>query len=199
MHRRHRRIQEPAKKVIKSSKKLLTSDRSCAIIVLSRREENTTMKKEVYTINIDYIFDTAHKGANYSFDGGQHWSNSGDATEIITKSVLGFEAVKDGNTSYDKGSDIEELRASVKSSRFTLVNKVLADSFEDTVNVYFATTHSTTWIYGVIIEGIITLYFMDEVEFKEFLYKFTSLNERKVIRAKHTSGKMIKWFEDKLR
>lgn len=157
------------------------------------------MKKEVYTINIDYIFDTAHKGANYSFDGGAHWTNGGEAHEIITKSVLGFEAKKDANTSYDKGSDIEALRASVKSARFTLVNKALASTFDDTVNEYFNTTHSKVWIYAIIIDTEITLYFMDDVEFREFLYKFTALNERGLIRGKHTSGKMIKWFEDKLR
>ena len=155
------------------------------------------MKKEVRAITIDYTYDTAHKGTNYTLD-GQHWMNGGEFAEIITKAVLGYEAKKDANTSYDVASDIEELNASVKSSRFTLVNKVLADTFDETVNKYFETVHSTVWIYTVIMEETATLYYMTAEEFREYLYKFTALNERNVIRAKATSAKMIAWFESKL-
>lgn len=155
------------------------------------------MKKEVYTINVNYTYDTSHKGTNYTLD-GQHWMNGGEFAEVITKSVLGFEAKKDANTSYDVASDIEELNASVKSSRFTLVNKTLADTFDETVNLYFKTVHSTCWIYTVVLEEEVTLYTMNANEFKSFLYAFTALNERNVIRAKATSTKMIKWFEEKV-
>ena len=34
--------------------------------------------------------------------------------------------------------------------------------------------------------------------FEEFVNTFCSMNERKVIRCKATSGKMIKWFEEKI-
>ena len=156
------------------------------------------MKKITAEIKIDYIFDTTHKGSNYSFDDGHKWCNGGEFAEIITKSVLGFEPKKDANTSYDVDSDIPELNASVKSSRFTLVNMKLADTFEETINKYFETVHSTTWIYTVVIDNIATLYIMDKVEFELFLYTFTALNERQVIRSKATSGKMIAWFENKI-
>jgi hypothetical protein len=168
----------------------------CYTLII-KREENRKMKKEVRTITIDYTYDTAHKGTNYTLD-GQHWMNGGEFAEVITKSVLGYEAKKDANTSYDIASDIEELNASVKSSRFTLVNKVLADTFDETVNKYFETVHSTVWIYTVVMEETATLYYMTAEEFREYLYKFTALNERNVIRAKATSGKMIAWFESKL-
>lgn len=154
------------------------------------------MKKEVKTITLNYTYDTAHKGTNYTLD-GQHWMNGGEFAEVITKSVLGYEAKKDANTSYDVASDIEELNASVKSSRFTLVNKVLAETFEETINRYFETVHSTQWIYTVVMEDTCTLYTMTATEFKEFLYKFCFFNERKQVRAKATSGKMIAWFESK--
>lgn len=156
------------------------------------------MRKQIENIKIDYIFDTAHKGSNYSFDGGQHWCNGGEAAEIITKSVLGFKAEKDANTSYDVASDIEEISASVKSSRFTLVNMVLADTFEETIERYFETVHSNTWIYTVVIEDTATLYWMDAIEFKAFLYQFCFFNERKNVRCKATSGKMLKWLEERL-
>ena len=155
------------------------------------------MKKLTAEIKINFTFDTAHKGANYTLD-NEHWVNGGEFAEIITKSVLGFEAKKDANTAYDVASDIEEISASVKSSRFTLVNKKLADTFDETVKRYFETVHSTQWIYTVIIENTATLYFMNKEEFTEYLYKFTALNERNAIRAKATSTKMIAWFESKL-
>lgn len=155
------------------------------------------MKKATYEINLAYTFDPTHKGANYTFD-GEHWTNGGEFAEVVTKAALGYEAKKDANTRYDVASDIEELNASVKSSRFTLVNFSLADTFEESINRYFETVHSTLWIYTVIIEDTAMLYYMNRKEFKDFLYTFSSLNERNVIRCKATSGKMIKWFEEKI-
>lgn len=156
------------------------------------------MKKATYEINITYTFDPVnHQRANYSFD-GEHWKNGGEFAEIITKSVLGYKAEKDANTRYDVASDIEEINASVKSSRFTLVNFVLADTFEETVKRYFETVHSTVWIYTVVIDETATLYYMNKEEFEKFLYQFCYFNERKAIRCKSTSGKMLKWFEEKI-
>lgn len=155
------------------------------------------MKKATYEINVAYTFDPAHKGANYTFD-GEHWTNGGEFAEVITKSVLGFEAKKDANTRYDVASDIEEINASVKSSRFTLVNFSLADTFEESIERYFETVHSTQWIYTVVIEDMVTLYYMNKREFSDFLFTFTALNERNVVRCKATSGKMLKWFEERI-
>lgn len=156
------------------------------------------MKKATYEINLDYIFDSTHKGANYSFDNGKHWCNGGDFAEIITKSVLGFEPVKDKNTRYDVASDIQELNASVKSSRFTLVNLKLANDFDETVKTYFKTTHSSIWIFTVVIEKTAMLYYMNKEEFTTFMYQFCFFNEREQIRCKAVSGKMIKWLEERL-
>ena len=154
------------------------------------------MKKITAEIKIEYRFDSEHKGACYTLD-GIHWMNLGEFAEIITKLVLGFEPKKDGNTPYNEGSDIEEINASVKSSRFTLVNKKLAETFEESIIEYFRTVHSTVWIYTVVIEKEATLYIMNKEEFESFLYRFSSLNERGVIRAKTTSTKMIQWLEER--
>lgn len=156
------------------------------------------MKKMTACINLDYMFDSTHKGANYTFDGGQHWVNNGEFCEIVAKSVLGYEAKKDANTAYDKASDIEEINASVKSSRFTLTNMKLGTTKEDSIRKYFKTVHSTLWVYVVVFENEATLYFMDAKEFESFLYGWSSLNERGVIRSKATSGKMIAWFESQV-
>lgn len=156
------------------------------------------MKKIESNISLDYIFNTEHKGAPYTLDGGCHWLNGGEFAEAITKHVFGYEPVKDASTPYDKGSDIEELNASVKSSRFTLTTVKLGDTFDEIIESYFATVHSTLWIYTVVIERKATLYLMNADEFKNFLYSFAGLNERKLIRGKATSTKMIRWFEERV-
>lgn len=153
------------------------------------------MRKESYEININFKFDSAKKGAKYTLD-GEKYMNGGEFAEVVTKSVLGYKAEKEPNTDYSKGSDIAELRASVKSSKFTLTNMVLADTFEKSLDVYFATTHSKVFIYTVIIENTATLYTMDAWEFRLFLETFSGLNERGVVRGKATSGKMIQWLEN---
>ena len=35
------------------------------------------MKKAIYNINRPYIFDPAHKGAPYSLNDGENWTNGG--------------------------------------------------------------------------------------------------------------------------
>ena len=154
------------------------------------------MKKNTYLITMNYTYDTHHSGAHYQIGG--RYVNNGEFAEIITKSVLGFTATKDANTTYDKGSDIEELNASVKSSRFTLTTVKLGDSFEESVNRYFETVHSTCWIYTVVMEKEVTLYTMNANEFKSFLYSFCSLNERGLVRGRATSTKMVAWLENRV-
>lgn len=155
------------------------------------------MKKTTYTLTLAYTYDPTHKGAPYTLD-GQHWMNNGEYMECAIKSVLGYEAVKDANVPYNMGSDIPELNASVKSSRFTLTNMPLADNFEDSIKTYFETVHSTIWMYGVKLDEEIVIYEMNAEEFESFLREFSNMNERKVIRAKATSTKMLKWFEGRV-
>ena len=155
------------------------------------------MKRLEKEINIKYTYDPAHKGAPYTID-GEHYMNGGDITEIGTKSALGFECKKDGNTPYDKGSDIEEISASVKSSKATVVNMILGDTMETSMDVFFANVHSTQFIYSILIENMVTMYFMNPAEFREFLTEWAKLNERGYMRLKATSGKMIKWLEERV-
>lgn len=154
------------------------------------------MKKMIFELNLNYSYDKEHKGAHYLVN-GKHL-NTGEFTEVATKSGLGYEAKKDANTAYNEGSDIPELNASVKSSRFTLTSSKLADTFEKSIEIYFQNVHSTVWIYATIIENMINLYFMNKEEFKSFLESFSSLNERGVIRGKATTAKMLAWLEGKV-
>lgn len=152
------------------------------------------MKKIESEIKINFLFDNSRKGAKYTLN-GLNWMNHGEFAEIVTKNILGFESVKDANTAFDKGSDIPEIKASVKSSKASLTSMKLADTFEESMNEYFKRTHSEIFIYTVIIDENATLYMMNKKEFRLFMMNFSSLNERKVIRFKATSGKMVKFLE----
>lgn len=153
------------------------------------------MRREEYKINIGYAYKPEHKGAPYTID-GEKFINGGEFAEIVTKAVLGYTAEKDANTPFDKGSDIEELCASVKSSKATLTSAVLGSDYDTIKRVYFERVHSTAWIYTVIIEDTAILYRMDKKEFAVFMDNFGYYaKERQTIRFKATSGKMIAWLD----
>lgn len=150
--------------------------------------------KKVLPITVSYLFDAERKGAKYTFD-GVHYMNAGEWKEAIAKAVLGYMARKDGNTAYNMGSDIPELNASVKSSKASLTNMVLADTFEESVKTYFANVHSNLFIWVEVVDENAVLYMMNAEEFELFIRKFSALNERGVIRFKATSSKLVSFLE----
>ena len=154
------------------------------------------MKKTTYTINTNYQFIAEHKGAPYTFD-GEHFMNNGEFLEAIRKAVAGFKAEKDANTPFDEGSDIEETNTSVKSSGAT-ISPVKGETVEEIMTEYFERVHSTNWDYVTRVDEEVIVYNMNEAEFDEFVKEFGQVNERKVIRLKKESGKMIKWFEERI-
>ena len=152
------------------------------------------MTKTTGKVGFEYTLNTAHKGAPYTIN-GEKWMNAGEFKEIVCKHMLGFEASKDANTRYDMGSDIQEIRASVKSSKATLVNMKLGETLAESIETYMATTHSVRFLWVSVIEEEATIYDMNADEFKTFLYKFSGLNERGFVRFKAESGKMIAFLE----
>lgn len=128
------------------------------------------MKKATFEKNLSYIFDANRAGAKYSIDGGKKFMNHGDFCECLAKSVLGYEAKKDANTRNDKGHDIPELHASVKSWNCSLCDrKDLGDTAEDYFNNFFATELDNTsylWVYEY--GESVDLWFMDRMEFQAF-------------------------------
>ena len=156
------------------------------------------MKRVHYNFNKSYTFDPNHNRAHYTFD-GETYMNNGDFCEVMLKSVLGYNAEKDGNTAYDKGSDIEELCMSVKSSKATLVNRVIGTDFDSVKETYFATVHSTSWAYVTHDAESLDAYYMDRVEFAEFLDNFGYFaKERTTIRIREETKAMIRWLDAKV-
>ena len=155
------------------------------------------MKKNVYKVNHPYIYDPSHKGAPYSLNDGESWTNAGEWKEILFKAALGYAAIKDANGRYDMTDDVPEIGASVKSGKATLVNKVLGYDYDSVKAHYMATVHSTKWVWVSIHDDELTAYTMDKDEFSKFLDMWAGFDkDRKVIRFKQESLVMLRWLDD---
>ena len=156
------------------------------------------MTKTEYTINFKFTFDPMHKGAPYTLD-GEHYMNGGEFAEIADKMVKGYGSKKDANTPFDTGSDIEETSTSVKSSKATLTSTQIGYDFDSIKRCYFARVHSTNWYYVVILDDTMIIYNMDAAEFESFLDNWsTYCKDRNIIRIKATSGKMLRWLDERV-
>ena len=158
------------------------------------------MKKYEYTNTMPYIYDSERAGAKYSMDGGESFKNHGEFLESAAKFHRGLEHLVNPATSYDTGSDIESMSASVKSSNASLAC-LYGNSFEQIVNEYFKNVHSTLWIFMIDIDEQIIEYHMNAAEFKKFLEAWAgtaveSGSHLTKVRIKKVSGKMVRWLEE---
>ena len=156
------------------------------------------MTKTIATMPINYKYDADHARAHYLIEGETAYKNGGEFAEIVCKAIRGFKAEKDANTKFDKGSDIEETRTSIKSSGCGLTDEKLADNRDDFLAEYFRRTHSTNVDYVIIIDEEVSIYNMDMNEFREFTNKFATWDKHSTKVRIKTSGKMIKWFEERV-
>ena len=150
-----------------------------------------------YTNEMPYTYNPNHKGAPYLIEGA--YKNHGEYIESAIKFHMGIDFAVNPATSFDNGSDIECLSASVKSSGATLAS-IYGNSFDEIKADYFSRVHSTLWIWGTEIDGIIYEYHMNKAEFSEFIDTFATLttessNGKFKIRMKKDSLKMLRWFE----
>ena len=161
------------------------------------------MKKSVFVSRTSVHFDPTHKGAPYSVDSA-HFFNFGNYAEAVVNEWAGYGFGFDTYAvPFDKGSDIEELNASVKSSGASLACLYGSDK-ADIIREYFARVHSTMWIYVVEVDSEFWLYQMNAEEFKTMLEEFSGLTResgkeiRYKLRLKKTSSKMVKWLEERV-
>lgn len=160
------------------------------------------MKKYEYTNTMPYIYDANKKGSKYSMDNGKTFKNHGEWCESVAKFHRGLEYLINPTTRWDNGSDIEEIHASVKSSNATLAS-IFGNSAEQIMDTYFEKVASTLWIYVVDTEDTIIEYHMNKIEFREFMnewheFAIASGSHLRKVRIKKTSGKMIKWLEERV-
>ena len=160
-----------------------------------KKRTDTKMKKSVVKNTLAYQFNPNHKGAPYTID-GVNYMNGGQLKQILRVYSLFGRIEKPDRVPYNQGSDIPELHESVKSSKATLVNMYLGDSLDEILANYVATTASTSHSYVFLIDDEIITYIMNIDEFVEFTKAFGAYaSDRKVIRYKADSAKMIQWFE----
>lgn len=160
------------------------------------------MRKETFKKNISYIFDPNRKNAHYSLN-GETFFNHGDLCEILAKSVLGYEPKKDANTRHDKGHDIPELNASVKSYKCGLSDRkdLRVDKWYF-FNKFFADElPNTTYIWVYEYGDFVDLWFMDMNEFKTFVLKCGSWDDgahEKKWRFTKSNNTINKYLENSL-
>lgn len=156
------------------------------------------MTKTIAPMPISYIYDANHSRSHYLIEGMETYKNGGEFAEIVCKAIRGFKAVKDANTPFDKGSDIEETKTSIKSTGCGLTDEKLADNRDDFLAEYFRRTHSTNVDYVIIIDEEVIIYNMNMNEFKEFTNEFAKWDKYSTKVRINTTCKMIKWFEEKV-
>lgn len=156
------------------------------------------MRKEIFTINFDYNFNANRRGAKYTLN-GEHWLNAGEFVEIAVKSGLGLELHKDACTAFDKGDDIPEYKASVKSPKFTLTTVNLGDNKDEIIAHYFERTASETAIWGFVAGEEVITYWMTMDEFREYLNEWGYFDKHShYVRGKALSGKMLNWLDERV-
>ena len=92
--------------------------------------------------------------------------NNGQYAQAIADYTLMRKDRASDSVKFDEGSDIPELRVSVKAERFTLALNVNGETVTEQVTDYLNRVHSTGWIY-VSKNGY--GYGMNKAEFTEFL------------------------------
>ena len=162
------------------------------------------MTKNIYANTLPYEM-TNKSGAKYRLPDKEKGANHGELCESVAKWHLGLYTPNNPNTSYDKGSDIEELKASVKSSHASL-GRTFGDAknTSEAIRYYFKHVHSTLfiWVEFDEVNQIVTEYHMNKKEFGKFIRQFmychmseTSKDHKMEIRFPSTSKKLIAWFE----
>lgn len=155
------------------------------------------MEMRLVINNLSYFYDNTRKGSKYLIGG--RWSNHGEYLEAATKLALGYEPEKDSNTAFNKGYDIPELKASVKSNGCSLTSKILGDTMEEAVEEFFRQSlDDTQYIWtSEVNDDVLCLYIMNNDEFRAFVEYFGSWEKnRKTVRIKRSEKRIRKYMEN---
>lgn len=131
------------------------------------------------------------------------YKNNGQHAEQLADYALTGQIRKADRIAFDKGSDIPELEASVKSARFTLASTLKGETFEEQLNDYFTRTASRMVIY-VSLE-LELAFLMDMEEFRAFIETFCKLQRsssenggKPVIRMGTETKKVKEWLLERV-
>lgn len=137
------------------------------------------MRKLFYYHHRGLLYNPDRPRAPWTLD-GIHYFNQGNLCECETSDFYGYGFRYDKKAiRFDKGSDIEQLRLSVKSDGCTLacVYRESKDTAKaEIIGEYFERTHSIKWVYVIRKSGYSELYEMNATEFREFVETFGGLS-----------------------
>lgn len=154
------------------------------------------MKKAIYSIDVPYMYDKAHKGAPYFIPALGKWCNLGEFAELQLACALTGEIRGKGNTAYNEGSDIPEYNLSVKCGRASLANNLEGKTKEERLETFFQNVASTSFAYCVMIDDEMVVYTMDKREFHDFCTAWAYVTDNKLRLYKNT--KMHAWCEERV-
>lgn len=136
--------------------------------------------------------------------GSTFYSNAGSAMQMNYDAQMTGKVRRHDNVPFDRGSDIPELLASVKSSHFTLASgtALRGETMTDQWSDYAGRVHSKKFVY-VTLTGL--AYEMNLEEFKKFVFTWCRMERDSAknggavkIRCKRESKKMTKWLQEQV-
>lgn len=120
----------------------------------------------------NYTYDKARPRMKYLVENGEKWINHGDLCEYMAKAILNCEVGKD-RTPFDKGYDIPELKASVKSHKCGLTEcKGMPTEPAPFLEAYNTKSIAELYIYVCDHGEDVSLYMMNHDEFNQFIKQF---------------------------
>ena len=133
----------------------------------------------------------------------RQYKNNGQHAEQLADYALTGQIRKADRVPFDKGSDIPELEASVKSARFTLASTLKGETFEEQLEDYFTRTASKVAVYVSL--KLEKAFLMDMEEFREFIESFCKLQRsssknggKPVIRMGTETKKVQEWLLERV-
>ena len=133
-------------------------------------------------------------------------TNNGDRREWAVCAYMGINRVKHDSTAYDKNSDVNvgDRHISIKANKFSLMSGTMCEGkteFDAIWNLYADKKHSNEWCY---MTEDFTAYFMNEAEFKNFVYRFCHVERDSKKNGGHSKIKcgretqaMLQWLAER--
>lgn len=154
------------------------------------------MEKIMYVTPIQYSFNATRARSHYFIDGA--YKNRGEMCESIVKTRLNLYTKANPTTAWNKGSDIEEYQASVKSPKGTLAGNI-DGTISEQIKAFFKFTPSSSFVWVDWNEktGEVAEYWMNKREFGSFIARFSyispaSRTHKLVVRLPQSTTRRIK-------
>ena len=158
------------------------------------------MKKISYKTSLKYTYDAQHQGSHYLIKDSSKYRNNGELCESIVKHHRHIYTDINPSTSWVNGSDIESMKASVKSALSSLGKGIKGNDKHSMIEYYFNNVHSTLFIWVELDDKTkeVNEYHMNRKEFEKFVKLFIKLDKdskgNNMLKFSRTTRKMLEWL-----